>query len=114
MLELGSFSATPNAADWSEYIEVLDDDDGTPFDLTGILIELEVCDQNGCRRLYGSTSDGTLSLIADGFDFTFTAAQMRNLCAGSYGVFVRMTDSSDGAVYEPITATLPVIFGGFR
>lgn len=114
MRPLLSFGPTPNAADWSEYVEILDDETGTAYDLTDTLIEMEVRDQTGCRRLYGSTSDGVLELYINGFSFAFTASQMQCLKAGSYTANVRFTDSITGAVIEPIIANLPIVEGGFR
>lgn len=114
MINLGSFAAAPNAADWSEYVEVLDDDTGTAFDLTNTLIEMEVTDRDGCRRLYGSTTDGTVDLVGDGFEFTFAATRMKDLRAGSYTVNIRLTDSVTGTVAEPAIALLPVLEGGYR
>lgn len=114
MINLGSFAAAPNAADWSEYIEVLDDDTGTAFALTTALVEMEVTDRSGRRRLYGSTVDGAIALVGDGFEFAFPAASMRQLCAGSYTVNIRLTDSVSGFVAEPAIANLPVLEGGYR
>lgn len=114
MSYLGAFAPQPNAADFSEYIEVLDDDTGTAWDLSTSLVEMEIVDQRGGRRLYGSTADGKLGLVADGFDFLFPAASMRQLCAGSYTVNIRITDNVTGAVAEPVIADLPIIEGGFR
>ena len=114
MSYLGTFAPAPNAADWAESISVTDDETGTAWDLTSTLIEMEVTDQNGCRRLSGSTSDGKLSLTPAGFDFAFPATSMRCLCAGSYTVNIRFTDSVTGFVGEPVIADLPVLEGGFR
>lgn len=114
MINLGSFAAAPNAADWSEYIEVLDDDTGTGFNLTSTLIEMEIADQRGCRRLYGSTADGKITLAGDGFEFAFPSTSMRQLCAGSYTVNIRLTDAVIGFVAEPAIANLPVLEGGYR
>jgi hypothetical protein len=75
---------------------------------------MEVTDQRGCRRLYGSTSDGSLELLGSGFEFEFPATSMRNLCAGSYTVNIRFTDSITGTVAEPVIANLPIIEGGYR
>lgn len=112
MINLGSFQPASNAADWYGYIEVLDDDTGTAWDMTGVLIELEVRDYDRCRRLYGSTSDAKLVVIDSGFEFNFPASSMRGLCAGSYTVNIRFTDA-DGVIDEPIITNLPVIEGGY-
>lgn len=114
MIHLGSFERTPNAADWSGYVEVLDDDTGTAFDLTSALIEMEVTDQDGIRRLYGSTADGALDLVGGGFEFAFVSTRMKDLRAGSYTVNIRITDSVTGYVQEPAIALLPVLEGGYR
>jgi hypothetical protein len=114
MRPLQSFEPTPNAADWSEYVEVLDDETGTAWDLTGVLVEMVVRDAEGCRRLYGSTSGGELELEGAGFRFSFSADQMRCLCPGSYTAYCRATDSVTGAVEEIFIANLPIIEGGYR
>lgn len=114
MINLGSFEPAPNGADWSWSIEVLDDDTGTPFPFDGYLIEMEVVDPYVCRRLYGSTSDGKITLNELGFEFLFPAGLMRDLRAGPYTVNIRFTDSESGAVEEPVIAALSVIEGGFR
>lgn len=114
MIPLGSFDAQPNAADWYGSIEVIDDDTGTAWDLTDYLIEMEVRDADGYRRLSGTSTDGTITLAGDGFEFTFAASRMRDLVAGSYVVNIRLTDSETGFVSEPVIASLPVLEGGFR
>ena len=114
MNNLGCFEATPNAADWAENIDVIDDDTGTAWDLSDVLVEMEVRDERGCRLLYGSTTDGKLTVEGDGFAFAFPAASMRNLCAGSYVVNIRLTDNTTGFIAEPVIATLPVLEGGYR
>ena len=114
MYTILSFPPTPNAADWSEYVEVLDDETGTAWDLTDTPIELEVTDKRGCRVLIGSTADGHLELDGDGFEFAFPASAMRQLCAGSYTVNLRFTDSITGTVAEPVIANLPILEGGYR
>ncbi len=114
MIPLGSFDAQPNAADWYGIVDVIDDETGTAWDLTDYLIEIEVRDPDGCLRLSGSTTDGTVTLAGDGFEFAFPASRMRALCAGSYVVNIRFTDSLTGFVQEPAIVTLPIIEGGYR
>lgn len=114
MRPLLSFGPTPNAVSWSDYIEVLDDETGTGWNLTDVLVEMEVVDADGCRRLYGSTTGGELTLVADGFEFSFPRASMKALCAGSYTVNIRFTDNATGDDAEPVIANLPIIEGGYR
>lgn len=114
MSPLLSFGPTPNAVSWSDYIEVLDDETGTAWDLTGILVEMEVRDVDGCRRLYGTTTSGELVIAGDGFEFTFPRSSMKHLCPGSYTVFIRFTDSVTDDDAEPVIANLPIIEGGYR
>ncbi len=111
---LGSFEAAPNAAYWTGYVEVIDDETDSGFDLDDALIEMEVTDQRGCRRFYGSTTDGRLTVSGDGFNFEFPDTVMKQLCAGSYTVNIRITDEITGFVAEPAIATLPVLEGGYR
>ena len=114
MNSLGTFEPASNAADWAEAVSVTDDDSGTSCPLATYLIELELRDQDGARRLAGSTADGALTLSPAGFAFAFPAATMRGLSAGSYTVNIRFTDSATGFVAEPVIAELPVLEGGFR
>ncbi|MGO4741112.1 hypothetical protein AB4099_31620 [Bosea sp. 2KB_26] len=114
MNHFGSFEPASNAADWAEAISVTDADTGTSWPLATCLIELELRDQDGARRLHGSTADGALTLTPTGFEFAFPAASMRGLSAGSYTVNIRFTDSATGFVAEPVIAELPVLEGGFR
>jgi len=113
MMVLDSFQPTSNAADWAEAIEVTDADTGTALPLGDYLIEMEIMDQRRNRRVYGSSTDGTIATTSTGFEFSFPASSMRDLRAGSYTVNIRFTDSVTGAVLEPVIANLPVIEGGF-
>lgn len=113
MITLDSFQPTPNAADWAEAIEVTDADTGTALPLDDYLIEIEIVDQRRSRRVYGSTTDGIVATTSTGFEFSFPASSMRDLCAGSCTVNIRFTDIVTGAVLEPVIANLPVIEGGF-
>lgn len=111
----GPFPRQPNAATFTGHIDVIDGETNTVWDnLPSILFEMEIVDQRNCRRIYGSTSDGKLTLAGNGFDFLFAASEMRNLCAGPYTVRVLATDSLTGFVQEPFIADLPIIEGGFR
>lgn len=114
MNHFGAFEPASNAADWAEAISVTDDDTGSAWPLATWLIEMEVRDQDGGRRLSGSTADGALTLTPAGFAFAFPAAAMRGLCAGTYTVNIRFTDNATGFIAEPVIADLPVLEGGFR
>jgi hypothetical protein len=113
MNPIGSFDPTYNSENWAGHIDVIDNDTGTAWDLSDILIELELRDDRGCRRFLGSTTDGQLEIEGDGFAFDFPPATMKQLCAGSYTAFIRLTDNTTGYV-EVWSATLPVLDGGYR
>lgn len=113
-MNLGSFPRQPNAATFAGHIDVIDDQTDTPWDLSTVKIEMEITDQRNCRRLYGSTEDGKVTVAGDGFDFLFAASDMRGLCAGSYTVNILATDTLTGFVAEPVIANLPVTEGGYR
>lgn len=113
MTPIGAFDPTFNSENWSGQIDVIDNDTGTAWDLSSILVELEVRDDRGCQRFRGSTTDGRLTIEGDGFAFDFLPETMRQLCAGSYAAFIRLTDSATGYV-EVWSATLPVLEGGYR
>jgi hypothetical protein len=113
MIAIGTFDPTYNSENWSGQVDVIDNDTGTAWDLTGILIELEVRDGRNCRRFSGSTADGSLTIEGDGFAFDFPPDTMRRLCAGSYTAFIRLTDNATSYV-EVWSATLPVLEGGYR
>lgn len=110
---IGAFDPTYNSENWSDQVNVIDNDTGTAWDLTDILIELELRDERGRRRVYGSTTDALLTIEGDGFAFDFPATTMRDLCAGSYTAFIRLTDNATAYV-EVWSATLPVLEGGYR
>lgn len=67
-------------------------DDGSAIDYsaaTQIVCEIK---ENGCRRLYASLADGSITVAnPEVFEVSFTRDQMKTLCPGSYDI---------GAVFE--------------
>lgn len=60
--------------------------------------------------LTGSTADGTITVNdEDALTWTFTAAQMGNLCGGAYAV--QLVATKDGLTRLLLLGTLPVIEG---
>ena len=108
-----AFQPTTNAQDWRESIEVLDDTDGTPFDLTGWGISIEVRSQQDERALIGDLQSGHVSLTASGFEFVFPRLLMKDLSAGTYYVHALMT-GPDGEAVQPFTTTIGIIEGGHK
>lgn len=92
-----------NNADWSMGIQVTDANTDAPVDFTGAVIEIEVKDTNGCRRLEGSIADGRVTLPAVGtIEWLFPVDAMKGLCPGSYNM---------GGVYELNGATVSLFTG---
>lgn len=96
-----------NTADWSFIITATDGDPssatyGQAIDFTGATVKLEVKDENNCSKLIATIGSGITQ--PDGFTLSvlFSAAQMEQLCAGSYKV---------GAVYS-INGSINAIFTG--
>jgi hypothetical protein len=118
----GTLSPVSNQADWIECFGIDDAETGEPIDLSEASeIEIEICEQHcGHGRDYGTStrralqsatlSDETITLPETGiFEWSFTAAQMQTLCAGTYDVRLRIT--KDDIVTQLLIGTLPVLAG---
>lgn len=92
-----------NNADWNRQIHVAYKNSDAPVDFTGAVIEIEVKDANGCRKLEGSVADGRVTLPDAGvIEWLFPASVMEDLCPGSYNM---------GAVYQLNGATVSLFTG---
>ncbi len=95
-------SSTANNADWKTQFEFTDSETGDVIDFTGANIEVEVKDQNRCRVIEATTSNGKITINDDGFLLLIPASEMRCLCAGQYDI---------GGVYELNGETISLFTG---
>lgn len=119
------FDEVSNAADWSDVWQVLGED-GVASDIyaDGWTVTVKVARLppfarswseyggaiNTSTVLTASTADGTVTVNSDdALAWTFTAAQMANLCPGPYAVGGLAT--KDGQTVQLFLGTLPVIQG---
>lgn len=103
-----------NRATWDESVQCLEDEHGTPLDIsnaTEIVVEIA---EFGCAQLSARLSAGQVFLgdAAGVFSFVFSADQMHSLCARTYDFNVLITVG--GEVVQAIAAQLPVINGKYR
>lgn len=108
----GSLAAVSNQQDWRESSPLLDDD-GEEITLTDATFEMYICCQNDSKNsvLTATTGNGKITLLTPTtFQWWFTQENMKDLCAGTYDVFMRVT--IDGIVEQLMSATVPVVEGG--
>lgn len=108
----GTLSPTSNKQDWSESISLTDDETDEAIDLSDVdEITIEVRNPlNGCTELSGTMTGGEISIIETGvFSWSFTAAQMGNLCPRAYEVGCIIT--KDDQTIQLLIGQLPVIDG---
>lgn len=106
-------SATTNNADWKTQFVFTDADTGDPIDFTGAYIEVEVKDQDRCKRLEASTTNGMIVLQDAGtFEMTVPADRMKCLCPASY--LIGGLYQLNGETISLFTGTLSVIDGVAR
>lgn len=97
-------STTTNNADWQVRF-VFNDDSDQPIDFTGAYVEVEVRDQNNdnCKRIEASTSNGKLVITGLGtIDMSVPASEMANICQGTYNI---------GGLYQLNGATVSLFVG---
>jgi hypothetical protein len=123
-----TFPPITNREGFTDVVEILDADDGTPIDLTGWTIQVAIrsCPYpnrtgdywptafafgfDGAQRLLATTADGSVTIPTLGvFIFTFTPAQIASLCPGHY-VFAANI-ASDGEAVQLWLGELPVLDG---
>lgn len=107
----GTLPPVSNRADWIEAFAIDDAETGDPLDIsTASEILIEVRSDDGCARLSGSLTNGEIVLVQTGvFQWTFPAARMGALQAGTYQVLCRIT--KDDQVVQFIIGALPVLDG---
>lgn len=93
---IGQLEAVTNREDWIDQAQVTDGDTGTLVDLSAATIAMDVRDQKSkCRVLTATLANSKISLVSTGiFEWTFTAADMHGICAGTYdvGITVEIAD----------------------
>ena len=105
--------ATTNNADWKTIFEFTDGDTGDLIDFTGAYIEVEVKDQDRCKRLEASTTNGMIVIQESGtFELTIPADKMRCLCPASY--LIGGLYQLNGEIISLFTGTLSIIDGVAR
>jgi len=108
----GALSPTSNCAGLELIYEIVDDDTDEPIDLSAAAISFEVRDQkDGASLLVASISNGKVNVIDTGtFQVSFTAGEMRLLCADTYHVGCTIQNGS-AEPQQFIIGTLPVLDG---
>lgn len=108
----GSFPPKSNRAGWSEIIEVVDDDTDEFVDLSDAEIVFEVRNQRSMTTELSATIDNEKIEVLDTgvFQVSFTAAEMRNLCAGTYDVGCTISNA-DSEPQQFIIGTVAVLDG---
>lgn len=108
-----NFPPTSNPQDWRGAIDCVIDGTNETYDLTGSLVEMELRDQLGNIGVIASTTDARITITTDGFAFVIPASAMRNLIAGTYAVYGRITFPG-GEVAQPFISNISILEGGFR
>ncbi len=108
-----NFTPTSTAQDWRDAVDCVIDGTNETYDLAGSLVEMELRDQIGNVGIIASTADGRITITADGFAFVIPASAMRNLIAGTYAVYGRITFPG-GEVAQPFISNISILEGGYR
>lgn len=99
-----------NSADWEDYIEITDSQNGDAVDCTGIDFTITVKDRRGVKVLTASTDNGMITLQdTNRLQILVPKSSLSNLSAGSYdfGLIATNGTNTDQAAY----GTIPIIDG---
>lgn len=106
-------SAATNNADWKTQFQFTDGETGDLLDFTGATIEIEVKDQDHCRKIEATIDNGMITIVGPGtFELDVPASKMRCLCPGTYdlgGVY-----SLNDEIISLFTGSLSIISGVAR
>lgn len=106
-------SSATNNADWKTIFEFTDGDTGDLLDFTGAYIEVEVKDQDRCKKVEASTTNGMIVIQEAGtFELTIPADRMKCLCPASY--LIGGLYQLNGETNALFTGTLSIIDGVAR
>lgn len=108
----GNISPISNRADWIDAFQLLDTETGDAIDISDAT-EIEVIIRKQISKdelLSVSLAGGGIEHIETGvFQWTFSASQLRDLCAETYEVVARIV--KDEIASTLMVAALPVIEG---
>lgn len=106
-------SSATNNADWKTEFQFTDGETGDLLDFTGAVIEIEVKDQDYCRKIEATIDNGMISIVGLGtFELSVPESKMRCLSPGTYymgGVY-----SLNGEIISLFTGSLSIISGVAR
>lgn len=106
----GYLTTASNRANWTEAVELVDNESGDDIDITACRITLTVSNENRRPVLTASTDDGSIALPQAGtFQWDFSATQMSGLCPGAYSVGVRI--SQDDRVVQLLIGNINIMEG---
>lgn len=116
----GQVAVISNRATWtSDIVELVDEDDGTITDLSDpeigtVDIVVTIFDLRGdcCahnNRATASIANEKVSVPGPGFEWQFEVSDLSGLCAGTYGLGVKVT--INGFVADEVIGTLAVVEG---
>jgi hypothetical protein len=108
----GTLSTVSNKADWIEAYGIEDVETGDPVDVSAATeITISIRDPNSLSvELTASLTGGAIEHIETGaFQWSFTADQMRGLCAKTYEV--GLTILQDDQTIQLFVGNLPVVDG---
>lgn len=110
-MKTGSLEAVSNRATFQTERQMIDCETNQPIDLTGTQIVFAISCKDYCQPLLVATTENGKILFPDSFTYqvTFSLAEMRRLCAGTYDVGV--TATRGGFTTQIIIGTLPVLDG---
>ncbi len=108
----GMLSPVSNRADWIEAYGLYDIETDEPFDVadaTEITVSIRR-KEGGSPLLTATLGGGSIVHVETGvFQWTFTEAQMRTLCAGTYSI--GCTIDKDDIVSQLLIGFLPIVDG---
>lgn len=108
----GQIAVISNKATWlSDVMEIVDEADGTVTDLTTVdPLDIRVSIMDHYSSLVTATIDnGKVTLPGPGFQWRFEATDLRNLCAGTHRLGIKVT--IDGVVLDLMDGTIVVLEG---
>ncbi len=109
---IGTLPPASNRAGLVIVREVVDDDTDAPIDLSQCAITVEVRNQRNSRVELSATTDNSKVAVTDTgvFQASFTASEMRNLCAGTYDIGCTVKNGSEEP-YQFFIGSIPVLDG---